>query len=142
MSAIPADAIRLPAAFTDDLAHCTIATAMRRATTWWRMTRDHSRLGWSPRSVLGKVIEEGCQGAAQSRVQPGTYLSPEVELTDRLVARMPGELREALVADVGRWGPAKVIAHRLGCSVGEYSRRREWAYGWLAGALSLATTGK
>lgn len=132
----------IPAAFADDLKSCTIGSAMLRATHWWRCTRDHTRIGWSSRTVLGKVIEEGCQGAAQARVQPGTWLSPEVELTDRLVARMPPDLRAALEADVGRWGPAKTIAHRLGCSTGEYSRRREQAYGWLAGALALATTGK
>ena len=60
-----------------------------------------------------------------------------IEQVDRLVARMPAELRDVIVLDQQRDLPMKAMASRLHASPGEVRRLREHAYGWMAGALTF-----
>ena len=127
MSAVPADTV--PAV--------TIAEAAWRVAHWWRVTRGGVHLGFARRSVLGKVIEEGAHGASHDRgVAPAPWMAPADEQIDKLVARMPPELREAVVLDQNSSMPMKMMCAKLGATPAEVRRRIEGGYGWIAGALT------
>ena len=116
-------------------APCTIGDAALRVYHWWRSTREGQYLGIASRSVLGRVIEEG-SGASHAGTRPPTWMSPEDEEIDRLVARMPDELRDALIADQKRSLPTKMICAKLHCTPAEFTRRKERALGFVAGVLT------
>jgi len=133
MSSIAADTRPLPAV--------TIAEASMRISHWWRSTREGLHLGFAARSVLGRVIEEGAGASHGYDPHVAPWMSPADEQIDRLVARMPDELRDALVLDMKRGLPMKMIVAALNCSPADFNRRKERAVGFVAGVLT-ATTGK
>lgn len=127
MSAQPADAVPF----------CSVTQAMYRVSQWWSATRGGVNLGFSRRTMLGKVIEEGPSGAAHSHVvQRAPWMSPADEEVDRIVARMPRELREAIVLDQQRGLPMKAIAAKLNSTPAEVRRWIENGYGFIAGVLT------
>lgn len=127
MSAQPADAIP----------YCSIGEAMYRVSHWWGATRGGVNLGFSRRTMLGKVIEEGAQGASHERGSPPpTWMAPADEEVDRILARMPRELREAIVLDQQRGLPMKAIAAKLNSTPAEVRRWIENGYGFIAGVLT------
>jgi hypothetical protein len=109
---------------------------MARVAFWYRCTRGGSpALGFSRRSVIGRVMDEGCLGASQPGAPRAQWLSPEVEHLDHLIARLPEDLREALLADQSS-APIKEITARLRCMPRDFHWRRACAYGVLAGMLA------
>lgn len=120
---------------------CTIAEAAMRIYRWWRASREGQYLGFASRSVLGRVIEEGA-GASHTGIRPAPWMSPADEEIDRLVAKMPSELRDALIADQKRSVPTKVICAKLHCTPAEFHRRKEGALGFVAGVLSAGGLGR
>lgn len=129
MSAQPADV--LPA--------CTISEAMARVSHWHRVTGGGVHLGFARRSVLGRVIEEGCHGAAHDRGSPPpTWMAPADQEVDRIVARMPPELREAVVLDQNRNLRMKELCAKMRATPAEVHRRIIGGYGWIAGWLSAS----
>lgn len=134
MSAVPADAA-IPA--------CSISEAVYRVNHWWRVTRGGVGLGFARRSVLGKVAEEGAQGAAHDyTTAPAPWMAPADEEVDRIVARMPRELRDAVMLDQNRNLPMKVIAAKMNATPREVGRWVANGYGWIACALTVANNSR
>ncbi len=116
---------------------CTIGEAMYRVARWWRSTREGLHLGYASRSIIGRVMEEGCQGASQvGTARPATYMDDADEQIDMLVAKMPPELRDAVILDQKRNMPVKMIAATLRCTPAQFYRWKENGYGFIAGVLS------
>jgi hypothetical protein len=129
MAAVPADVAR-------HVPKVSISDAMARVAHWYRVTRGGTpALGYSSRSVIGRVMDEGCLGASQAGAPRAQWLSPEVEQLDHLIARLPEDLREALLADQSP-APIKEITAKLRCMPRDFHWRRACAYGVLAGLLS------
>ena len=129
MSATPADAVPC----------VSIPEAMYRINHWWRVTRGGVGLGFARRSVIGRVIEEGCQGASHDRgLPPAPWMAPADEQVDRIMARMPPELRAAVVLDQEAGTPMKVICAKLSASPAQVRRWIENGYGFVAGMLTAA----
>ena len=131
----------VPAAVPESSSVVSIFTALTLLERWHACTRGGlPGLGIARRSVIGRMVEEGAQGASHATgSRPGTYLPPEVERVDRIIAKMPADLRDAVVADQRRDLRVKEICAKLRCTPSEFYRRRDNAVGFLAGMLTAAT---
>jgi DNA-directed RNA polymerase specialized sigma24 family protein len=82
------------------------------------------------------MIEEGAQGASATGAPPGTYLPPEVERMDRMIAALPPRMRDALVMDQRHDLRMAEVCARLHCRPQEFHRLVDQAIGWIAGRLA------
>ena len=129
MSAQPADVVPV----------CSISEAMFRVNHWFRVTRGGVHLGFNSRSVIGRTIEEGAQGAAHDRGSPPpTWMAPADEEVDKILSRMPPELREAVMLDQDRNLRMKDLCTKMHCTPAEAHRRINAGYGFVAGVLTAS----
>ncbi len=137
MATVPAEVVP-PRPDLDALAWLTRAMAM--VARWHAVTRGGTEhLQFARRSVIGRVMDEGCQGASHAHgSRPATYLPEDVVVVDKLIAELPKTMREAVVLDQTRSMTIKEICARLRCRPAEFHRAKDFAYGWLAAKIAAS----
>lgn len=108
---------------------------------WARDKRriEYGNEGWPPRSVLGKLIEEGVTGAAALKFvqHHPEVLTGESLNVNRGVCKLPEDLRTVLFAHYMVRGPVKHKAFTLGISRDAYYRQLDKAHERLATHLEI-----
>jgi len=98
--------------------------------------RSLETLGWSPSTLIARVIEFGVLGAA---LQGGKTLEADsvCEMVERAVMRLDPEEREVIVRRYLYWEPREVSAKHCGMTVGAFAtvlhRARRTVWGFLEG---------
>jgi len=121
-----------------DDAHSWVCRTVMLVSRWYAITKGGTEpLGYARRSVIGRVMDEGCQGASQARsMPPATYIAEDVLALDKLIAQLPKEMREAVVLDQRRDLGVRDICTKLHCRPQEFHRMKDWSYGWLAARIA------
>jgi hypothetical protein len=65
-----------------------IKLAHLRLEAWGKWAKDSGLRAWPELSILGRLIEQGANGAAQQGSQPSAYCPPPIEATEVAVNRL------------------------------------------------------
>lgn len=85
---------------------------------WARWGKSGAALGWPPRTVLAKVIEQGFAGAAQPGPMP--EMDEAVQAVERAVLRLQEIDRKVVVKHYTYWQPVEVSARYCKMSPGRF----------------------
>ncbi len=108
-----------------------------RILQWVQWTRGPVvAIGWPPRTILARVIEEGFHGASQVGDRPTPEMPADVLEVDRIVAKMHPRLARALRAVYLSGLPMEVKARQMRLSVSTLRNRVESARWYIAAALT------
>jgi hypothetical protein len=102
-----------------------------RLERWGKATRAGIENGWPPSTMLGRMIDQGPMGAAQTG-RPPTSLSEEDQRTDAAVAKLCDIDRKALTCYYQGWMTVDMLAKRLSMRVRQAQnvlRRARWRVG-------------
>ena len=107
-----------------------------RLLEWVKWTRTNGNtLGWPPRTLLARIIEEGWHGASQPGQRPTDEIPADVMEVDQIVARMMPRLRRVLKAYYLSGLPVSVKARALRLSEKTFRVRLEAARFYVLAAL-------
>ena len=111
-------------------------------TRWarWAAMRADSGLGYARITPLGRVIEQGPDGAA---IRPTKWRGPTPsgaieETVEQAVCLLPDDLRRVIVVMYLKPGSTKQKAHDLNISPCRYYQVQKYAHYYVAGALAAA----
>jgi hypothetical protein len=102
-----------------------------RLERWGKVTRAGIDNGWPPSTMLGRMIDQGPMGAAQTG-RPPTALSEDDQRTDAAVAKLCEIDRRAITMYYQRWISIEVLAKGLHMRVRQAQnvlRRARWRVG-------------
>lgn len=88
---------------------------------WGRWARSAlSGIGWSPISLLARVIEYGVRGAAQSAGVRILEIDSMCELVDKAILRLDETQREVILRTYLTHEPSQITAQKCGLTYGYY----------------------
>ena len=79
---------------------------------WGKWARHAEGNGWSPITILGRLIECGPQGSAQPG-KPPISMPDDIARIDGAVAKLGDIDKRTIIAYYTRWEPIEVLARRL-----------------------------
>lgn len=99
-----------------------------RLEQWARWARDQEANAWPTTTLLGRVIEQGTDGAGQQG-RPPISIPDAVAVTDAAVCSLGAIDREVIKTYYLRWEPIEVMARRHQMRVRQFQnllRRARW----------------
>lgn len=99
-----------------------------RLEQWGRWARDSEARAWPEATLLGRVIEQGANGASQSG-RPPVQIPDAVAIVDAAVCRLGAIDRGVVQTYYLRWEPIDVMARRHSMRVRQFQnvlRRARW----------------
>lgn len=99
-----------------------------RLEQWGRWAKESEAKAWPESTLLGRVIEQGANGASQQG-RPPIMIPEAVAAVDAAVCRLAGVDRAVIQTYYLRWEPVEVMARRHQMRVRQFQhvlRRARW----------------
>jgi len=99
-----------------------------RLEQWGRWAKDSEANAWPKSTLLGRVIEQGANGASQQG-KPPVQIPEPVAVVDAAVSRLGAVDRGVIQTYYLRWEPIEVMARRHQMRVRQFQnvlRRARW----------------
>lgn len=82
---------------------------------WGKWVRSNELHPWPTTTLLGRIIEQGANGAAQGGKPP--EMPRDIEVVEIGILRLPARDREVCIAYYTLWQPPEAIARKVRMSV-------------------------